>query len=88
MSPQALQREREDMRRQLAQCSPQEYEHLREQLLAARRAAGELPIAQEQSARHKQLWQEAEARLAELQVGGALHVLVLSCKGGMLQGSR
>jgi len=64
----ALQRECNDVRRQLLRCTPSEFERLHAELMAARRAAADAPLAQEQAARHRQMWQEAEERVAKLQV--------------------
>jgi hypothetical protein len=44
------------------------FDRLHNELLVAKRNAAELAIVQEQLARHKQLWSEAEQRLAEMQV--------------------
>lgn len=41
------------------------------ELLGAKRKAAELPLVQEQLQRQKQLWSEAEQRLAELQAAAA-----------------
>lgn len=66
---QTLQQEKEHLQRQLQRCTPNEFDRLHNELLVAKRSAAELVIVQEQLARHKQLWSEAEQRLAELQVG-------------------
>lgn len=66
---QALQRDKDDLTRQLHRCTPAEFDRLHNELLLAKRRASELIIVQEQLARHKQLWSEAEQRLAHLQVG-------------------
>lgn len=66
---QSLQRDCEDLRRQLARCTPSEFERLHSQLMVAQRAAAEVPLVQDQLARQRQLWQGAEERLAKLQVG-------------------
>jgi hypothetical protein len=65
---QALQQDKEHLQRQLLRCTPGEFDRLHNELLVAMRSAAELAIVQEQLARHKQLWSEAEQRLAELQV--------------------
>jgi multidrug resistance efflux pump len=49
----------------------QEFDRLHVELLGAKRKAAELPLVQEQLQRQKQLWSEAEQRLAELQAAAA-----------------
>lgn len=68
---QALQHDKEDLQRQLQRCTPKEFDRLHFELLGAKRKAAELPLVQEQLQRQKQLWSEAEQRLAELQAAAA-----------------
>jgi hypothetical protein len=68
---QALQRDCDDARRQLARCAPAEVDRLHSELMAARRAAADAPLLQEQLHRQRQMWQGTEERLAKLQVCGA-----------------
>lgn len=68
---QALQHDKEDLQRQLQRCTPKEFDRLHVELLGAKRKAAELPLVQEQLQRQKQLWSEAEQRLAELQAAAA-----------------
>jgi hypothetical protein len=65
---QALHQDKEHLQRQLLRCTPGEFDRLHNELLVAKRSTAELAIVQEQLARHKQLWSEAEQRLADLQV--------------------
>jgi predicted nucleic acid-binding Zn-ribbon protein len=66
---QAAQRDCEEAKRRLARCTPAEFERLHTELMAAKRAAADVPIAQEQAGRHRDMWRDAEDRLAKLQVG-------------------
>jgi chromosome segregation ATPase len=68
---QALQHDKEDLQRQLQRCTPKEFDRLHVELLGAKRKAAELPLVQEQLQRQKQLWSEAEQRLADLQAAAA-----------------
>lgn len=68
---QALQHDKEDLQRQLQRCTPKEFDRLHVELLGAKRKAAELPLVQEQLQRQKQLWSDAEQRLAELQAAAA-----------------
>ena len=47
--------------------------------MAAKRAAAEVPLVQEQLSRQRQLWQEAEERAAKLQVRCLLPQVVHAC---------
>jgi hypothetical protein len=76
---QALQQDKEHLQRQLLRCTPGEFDRLHNELLVAKRSAAELAIVQEQLARHKQLWSEAEQRLAELQVRTVTPCVLCRC---------
>lgn len=60
----------------MQRCAPAEFERLHNELLSAKRKAAELAIVQEQLARQKQLWSDAEQRLAQLQVCPICRVVV------------
>jgi hypothetical protein len=62
-----VQRDCQDLRRQLARCTPSEFDRLHSELVAAQRAAAGAPVLQEQLERQRAAWQAAEERLAKLQ---------------------
>ena len=88
---QALQKERESLSSQLRSAGPQQMERLANEVASLRAAAAEAGAMREQAERHRERWQAAETRLAELQVwgwgplcvcwGGGFHVRVVCGSG-------
>lgn len=64
-----LQRDKQELARQLQRCTPKEFDRLHSDLLAAKRQAAELVLVHEQLERQRAMWSDAEQRLSELQVG-------------------
>jgi hypothetical protein len=86
----ALQQDKAELVRQLARCTPGEFDRLHAELMAAKRHASELVVVQEALERTRAHLSDAEGRLADQQVGaGCLCCSVLRqpccCwHGGML----
>jgi hypothetical protein len=53
----------------LSRCTPAEFDRLHNELLLAKRAAGQVPGLQRQLEEVTALWQAAEGKLADVQVG-------------------
>lgn len=56
------------LQEQLARCTPAEFDRLHNELLLAKRAAGQVPGLQRQLEEVTALWQAAEGKLADVQV--------------------
>ncbi len=65
---QGLQKERESLTTQLRAAGPEQVQRLAAEVGSLRTAAAEASIAKEQAEHSTKQWQEAERRLAELQV--------------------
>ena len=63
-------REKTELQQHLSRCTPAEFDRLHNELLVAKRAVVQLPAVQHQLEQHQQLWQDAEQKLSNLQVGG------------------